>query len=211
MKRALLSISLAFVLVFADAQETEQKHGLFDGIIAGVNYSNFILGDMGGMKSKASFGITLGLCTKINFSEHFALQPELLLNFKNSKIEEKSSGNETKFMYFGMEIPLYAVVQSNFLNGKCFVGAGSYIGFGFDAQYKAEGKDDVNLYREYLDQKSEMQRWDFGAGVMLGYRFDSDLQIRATYKTGFINALNANKNNAGMLNQCFSVGLASSF
>jgi hypothetical protein len=56
-----------------------------------------------------------------------------------------------------------------------------------------------------------MQRWDFGAGAMLGYEFGCRLQISATYKIGFINALNAGKDNATLLPQTVSLGLGYRF
>jgi hypothetical protein len=182
------------------------------GMKADANLSNFILTDMDGMKSKVGFGATIGGYTKFEFGDYFALQPEILLHFKTSKMEEKSSGAETDFQYFGMEIPVYAVGQMSLGNGKGFVGAGPYVGLGFDARYKGVGgADDLKLYKEYGGEKSAMQRWDFGAGAMLGYEFSNRLQIIATYKIGFVDALNAGKDNASMLNQTVSLGLGFRF
>jgi len=94
--------------------------------------------------------------------------------------------------------------------GNFFIGAGPYLGLGIDARYKASGASDVELYKEYNNQKSEMQRWDFGAGAILGYEFGNGLQIKAGYKIGFINALNDNDKQS-MLNSMFSVGLGYRF
>ena len=71
--------------------------------------------------------------------------------------------------------------------------------------------DDVELYKEYGSHKSELQRFDFGAGAMLGYEFSNRLQITATYKIGFVDALNANKDNASMLNNTVSLGFGYRF
>jgi len=163
------------------------------------------------MKSKLGFGATIGGYTKFEFGENFALQPEILLHFKNSKMEVKSTGKETDFQYFGMELPVYAVGQMSLGSGKGFIGLGSYFGLGFDARYKASGMDDVKLYKEYGGAKSELQRWDLGAGAMLGYEFGNRLQIVASYKFGFINALNAGKDDATMRNQTISLGLGYRF
>ncbi|MDR2147744.1 MAG: PorT family protein [Tannerella sp.] len=191
------------------AQTNERN--ILGGIKVDANMSNFILTDMDGMKSKLGFGVTVGGYTKFEFTENFALQPEILLHFKNSKMEVEASGDETDFQYFGMEIPVYAVGQMNIGSGKGFIGAGPYVGLGFDARYKADGMDDLKLYKEYDGQKSNMQRWDFGAGAMLGYEFGNRLQIVASYKIGFVDALNANKDNASMLNQTVSLGLGFRF
>jgi hypothetical protein len=166
---------------------------------------------MDGMKSKLGFGATVGGFTKFEFSGNFAVQPELLLHFKTSKMEEKSSGKETDFQYFGMEIPVYAIGQMSLGNGKGFIGVGPYLGVGFDARYKADGMDDLKLYEEYNGQKSEMQRWDLGAGAMLGYELNNRVKVVASYKIGFINSLNANKDNATMLNQTVSLGFGFRF
>ena len=173
--------------------------------------SNFILSDMDGMKSKMGFGATLGGFTKIEFCKGFALQPELLLQFKTSKLEVEVSGDETDFQYFGLEIPVYAVGQTDIGSGKGFIGVGPYLGLGFDARYKSDGMDDVELYKEYGSQKSAMQRFDFGAAAMIGYEFSNRLQIVASYKIGFIDALNAGKDNATMQNQAISLGVGYRF
>jgi len=207
MKRVVLSVALVLGLGLTQAHAQE----ILGGMKADANMSNFILSDMDGMKSKLGFGATIGGYTKIGLGENFALQPEILLHYKNSKMEEKSSGGEMDFQYFGLEIPVYAVGQTNIGNGKGFFGVGPYLGLGFDARYKASGMDDLKLYKEYGGQKSAMQRWDFGAGAMLGYEFGNRLQIIATYKIGFIDALNANKDNASMLNQTVSLGLGYRF
>jgi hypothetical protein len=120
-------------------------------------------------------------------------------------MEVKASGAETDFQYFGVELPVYTVGQMSLGNGKGFIGAGPFVGFGIDARYK--NGSEIELYKEYGGQKSEMQRWDFGVGAMLGYEFNSRLQIIGSWKIGVINALNANKDNAAMLNNTFSLGL----
>jgi len=191
----------------------------FGGIKIDATMSNFILKDTDDMQSKLGFGVSVGGYTKIMFGEGFALQPELLLHYKTSEREFKLSGLKTDYQYFGLEIPIYAVGQKNIGNGKGFVGIGPYAGFGIDARYKAEGKpdevlygmNDVNLYKEHSGQKAELQRWDFGAGVMLGYEFGSRLQIIATYKMGFIDAINVGKDSGSILNQAISVGFGYRF
>ena len=207
MKRVIFSVVLVLGLGFSQVQAQEVSFG----VKADANMSNFILSDMDGMKSKLGFGATVGGYTKIMFGENFGLQPELLLHFKNSKMEVKATGKETDFQYFGVEIPVYAVGQFAIGNGKGIVGVGPYLGIGLDARYKASGIDDVELYKEYGGKKSELQRWDFGAGAMLGYEFSNRLQITATYKIGFVDALNANKDDASMLQQTISLGVGYRF
>jgi len=207
MKKVVVFVALVLGLGMTQTHAQEVSFG----VKADANMSNFILSDMDGMKSKLGFGATVGGYTKIMFGDNFGLQPELLLHFKNSKMEEKLSGQDVDFQYFGLEIPVYAVGQFAIGNGMGIVGVGPYLGIGLDARYKTSGMDDVELYKEYGGQKSEFQRFDFGAGAMLGYEFGNRLQITATYKIGFIDALNANKDNASMLNNTVSLGLGYRF
>ena len=145
MKKVVFLVALALGLGMTKAQAQE----VFGGIKADANMSNFILNDMDEMKSKVGFGATIGGYTKIGLGEKFALQPEILLHYKNSKMEVEASGKETDFQYFGVELPVYAVLQT----GNFFIGAGPYLGLGIDARYKASGASDVELYKEYNNQK----------------------------------------------------------
>jgi len=181
------------------------------GVKAEANVSNFILSDMAGMKSNMGVGGTVGGFSKIGISENFAVQPELLVHFKTSEMKTEATGAKLDYQYFGVEIPVYAVGQMNLGSGKGFIGIGPYAGFGIDARYKMTGADDIDLYKEYNGAKSAMQRWDFGAGVMLGYEFSNRIQINASYKMGFMNALNADKDNATMRNQTVSLGIGYRF
>ena len=207
MKRVVVFVALVLGLGMTQTH----AQGVKGGIKVDANLSSFILSDLDGMKSKVGPGVSVGGYAKIEFSENFALQPELLLHLKNSKMEVNATGHETDFQYFGVEVPVYAVGQTNIGSGKGFIGIGPYIGLGIDARYKASGMDDVELYKKYGSKKSELQRLDFGAGAMLGYEFSNRLQITATYKLGFIDALNANKDNASMLNNTISIGLGYRF
>jgi len=208
MKKIILSVALVLVLGITsiNAQDVSK------GIKVEANTSNFILSDMDNMESNLGFGATIGGFGVIDFTENFALRSELLLNYKNSVMKDKNTKAEIDYQYFGIEIPVYAVGQIALENGKAFVGVGPYIGFGIDARYKANGADDIKLYEEIGHTgKTNMQRWDVGAGLLLGYEFSNKIQINASYKIGFVDALDAGKDNATMLNQTVSLGLAYSF
>ena len=116
------------------------------------------------------------------------------------------------YQYFGAEIPVYAVGQMNLGTGKGYIGVGPYVGFGFDARHKADGMDDIKLYEE-IGNTGEyiMQRWDVGAGIMLGYEFSNNLQINAGYKIGFLDGLGVGSDDATMLNQTISLGIGYRF
>jgi hypothetical protein len=201
MKKTALLVALALGISQIYAQ----------GFKVDANMSNFSLKHMSGVKSKMGFGVTVGSYTKIMFSENFGFQPELLLHYKHSKWEVKAPDEKTNFQYFGLEIPVYAVLQTNIGNCKGFLGIGPYLGFGIDARYKTGGMSDLKVYKKYDKEKSYMQRFDLGAGFMLGCELSDRLQIAATYKLGFIDALKADRKDATMLNRTISLGLGFRF
>jgi len=116
MKKIILSVAILMGLGLT--QVNAQKVSF--GAKGEANVSNFILSDMDGMKSNLGFGATVGGFSKIEFSENFAVQPELLFHFKTSQMETKATGDKTDFQYFGVEVPVYAVGQMNLGNGKGF-------------------------------------------------------------------------------------------
>ena len=63
----------------------------------------------------------------------------------------------------------------------------------------------------FRSNKANMQRWDVGAGLLLGYEILDTIQINVGYKVGFLDALDADKNIATMLNHAISIGFAYRF
>lgn len=172
------------------------------GIKADANMSNFMLKDMDGYKSKMGIGASLGGFAKFDISEHFAIQPELLFHFQNSKMEY--AGAENDYEYWGAEIPVYAMAQWTAASGNRFyAGVGPYVGVGFDARYK---DPEVKLYKD-----DYLQPWDFGFGAQVGYEFACGVQINAGYKIGVIDALDKGKDDATMLPQRVSLGIGFRF
>ena len=212
-------IILSIVLIFGFTQAFSQK--IVGGIRFDTNLSHFILSDFNevnskrergnsnrgnSVRNKRGFGLSMGGFTKIDFTENFALRPELLLHYKTSKMDEKKFETEASFQYFGVEIPIHAIFQAN--SRRCFIGTGAYFGFGIDARYKFDNKDYLNLYKENNGLKSEMNRFDFGIASIIGHNFfNSRFQIVITCKVGLINILNANKDNSKIRLHTLSLGL----
>lgn len=175
------------------------------GIKAEANMSNFLLSDMDGVESTMKVGPNLGGFLKIEFNDNFAIQPEMMFFYRNA--EQKTAVGKDDFQQWGMQIPVYAVGQTNMGAGKAYIGVGPYVGFGFNAEMKDAGTD---LYKEVGGSKV-MNRWDFGAGAMVGYEFSNRIQINAGYQIGLIDQLDANKDNATMRTQTVSLGIGYRF
>ena len=199
-----VTLTVAIMLGLGLSQANAEVRG---GIRLDANTSGFILNDMPGMESTLGFGLSVGGYTKIQFGNRIGFQPEILLHYKNSKMEVENI--ERDFQYFGVEMPLYLSVKAT---ENLFINVGPYVGVGFDARLKeGPGTRPVHeFYKEYGNNDSDWHRWDFGAGVMLGWEFNSGLQVTAGYKIGFINPMRE-PGNATMLNQTINLGLGFRF
>ena len=196
---------LILILGLAAGSVNAQK--VTGGVKAEANTSNFILSDLEPMKSKLGMGASIGGFTKIDLSQNFAIQPELLLHFKSSTSEIGNS--EDDFRYWGAEIPVYALGQWNCGTGRLYAGVGPYAAVGFSAKYD---NSDFDLYEKIgTTDKTTLRRFDFGFGATFGYEFDNGIQINAGYKIGVLNAMDAGRDNASMLPQTVSLGLGYRF
>ena len=206
MKKIILSVALVLGLGVASIN-AQDVNGVSYGIKGEANMSNFNISDMPGVKSDFGVGATLGGFAKVDLNQHFALQPEVLFHWQNSTL--KSNGQENDFQYWGVEVPIYAVGQMKLDNGdRAYIGIGPYMRLGFSAENTTA---DINLYKEYGNEKAFMQRGDVGAGAMIGYEFAFGMQINASYKYGFLNTLDAASDNSTMTNQMISLGIGYRF
>ena len=145
--------TLAIILGLGSVGQLSAQNVSF-GVKADANMSNFLLSDMDNSKSKMNVGASLGGFAKIDFHENFALQPELLFHYKASEMEEKITNIKTDYEYWGAEIPVYALYQTNLVNGSRFyAGLGPYVGFGFDATGKT-GSVETDLYKKGHNDKN---------------------------------------------------------
>ncbi|KAA6312159.1 hypothetical protein EZS27_036858 [termite gut metagenome] len=197
-------VTLAVIFGLSITQSNAQS--ISGGIKADANLSNFLLSDMNNVESNMKFGASLGGFMKIDFSETFALQPELLFHYKSS--EMKLGGGATDYEYWSAEIPIYAMGQFTAGNGRFYVGIGPYVGLGFSAKYKT---GDIDLYEKNDNDESAMNRWDFGGGAIVGYEFGGGIQINASYKIGFLDMMDAGRDNASMNTNTISLGIGYRF
>ena len=179
------------------------------GVKANVGPSNFVIKNMPDCRSNMGFSMLTGGFLKLE-SRGFALQYELLIRYRSSKMEDTLSQSKTNYQYWGLELPIYVMGQIGTKAGKIFIGAGPYVSFGIDARQKPEN---VNLYKnDNATGKSIMHRWDFGIGTMLGFEFNNGISINACcYQGGLINLLRAEKHSKSMKNQVVNFGIGYKF
>jgi hypothetical protein len=171
-----------------------------------MNLSNHILTNMDHAESRMNAGASLGGFMKWDITDNFALQPELLFHYKNS-VYETTGLSDRNYEYWGMEIPVYALGQWRAGNGRFYAGAGPYLGLGFSNK---SYPGDLDLYEEFGGE-SVMRRWDFGAGALVGYEFACRVQVNAGYKIGFLDMMDAGRDNASMNTSTLSVGVGYRF
>ena len=214
MKKIVLTLAVIIGLgtMSINAQDVDVSHKdkkISFGVKAEANLSNHFMSSnlRDDYKSKLGFGATVGGFAKFDLHPNIAIQPEVLVHYKTSKLEHKTSKLESDFEYWGMEIPIYGMGQMNLWNGRGYVALGPYVGLGFSAEL-----GDVKQYDNYDGHKdNEMYRWDLGGAAMVGYEFNFGLQINASYKMGFTNNLNRLNDSHKMRNQMLSLGLAYRF
>lgn len=200
MKKLILGAML--ILGMGTAQVNAQT--ISGGVKADAGMSGLLLKNAPDAKSKLGFGGSAGGFLKLELSENFAIQPELLFQLKNSKLESKSTKAKSDYQYFGLQLPVYALGQFNLGSGKFYAGAGPYIGYGLSAKQKLDG-DKINLYKD-----KAMKRFDFGAGALVGYEFSNKIQINAGYKMGLV-ALNKANGGSKTRNHELSIGVGYRF
>ena len=178
------------------------------GVKVNANMSNFIIRNMDDCQSNMKPGVSPGIFLKLE-SNHFVLQYELMLHYKSSEMEDKAAQTKTDYKYWGLELPIYFMGQFNAGLGKVLIGAGPYVGLGFDA---TQSPGNVDLYKkDKTTDKAAMHRWDFGLGVMVAYEFGVGISVHAGYQAVLINTLSAEKDKMTMRNQTVSLGVGYRF
>ncbi|MCD8186870.1 MAG: PorT family protein [Rikenellaceae bacterium] len=200
MKRLLIGILALTGIVATPARAQEISYG----VKAEWNISNYIVKNAVQVKSDMKSGVTLGGFAKMDITNAFAVQPELLVHYQNSDYRAKSGGRVDNLTYWGLEIPVYALGQLHTKSGnRLYAGIGPYVGYGLSL--KLDQKPKVDFY-----DKEDYQRWDFGGKVTVGYEFAAGLQFNVSYRIGVINAVDK-KDDQKMLPQALSFGVGFRF
>lgn len=200
MKKIILSTVMFCSVCFMTIQA---QTSAYFGVKLNGNLTNVKLTDITGASTSFNPGAAIGGFAKIEFNKHFALQPEILFNYTESKV--KFHGEKIKFKYGGIEIPVYALGQFEAGNGKFFIGAGPHIGYGFSIDSNTEKLSDCAPG----SNKIELDHWYAGLNTMAGYEFHNGLSINAGYQLGF--DLNSSSNSSNVKMQTISLGVGYKF
>lgn len=191
---------------FSLAQAENILSKLKMGVKAEANFSGLIVSDMPNTKTTMQPGANLGTFIRVDITENFAIQEDIMFTYTSSQI--KQDGSKDRYEYFGSEIPFYLMGQwKTQSRGRFYGGAGVYFGLGFSAKMK---DSNINLYKKYNDEKPAMKRLTNGLAAQIGYEFSNKIQINLAYKYGF-NVLDADKKNSKLSPQSLSLGIGYSF
>jgi len=206
MKKNVVSFVFAVGALIFSTQLSAQDNPVSVGVKAGTSLSNYRLkGNMKGFNSEMSIGGSVGGFVKYDVSENFALQSGIDVYYRTSKLESTTDKTSSKIKSFGVEVPLYGIVQGELGSGKAFIGAGPYVGYGIRTKL-----EDVNLFKENNGTGNPvMNRFDYGVGGIIGYNFNKNWQINASYQFGLADLHKAK--GGSMKSHGASIGLAYKF
>lgn len=206
MKKNVVTFVFAVSAMLFTTEVSAQEGPVSYGFKAGTNLSNYRLGgNLSGSKSKMSVGGSVGGFAKVDLSTNLALQVGIDAYYKSSKLESPKYNSAGKFKSYGVEVPLFAIVQGGAGSGNLFIGAGPYIGYGLSA--KSGG---VNHYKDAGEiGKPTMKRFDYGFGGIAGFDINENWQINGSYQFGLTDLDEAN--GSSMKSQGASIGVSYSF
>ncbi|WP_308756584.1 porin family protein [uncultured Bacteroides sp.] len=201
MKKVIFTAILAIGSVFTFTVNAQTTTSF--GVKLSGNLTNVKVSDLQNGSNSFKPGVSVGGFAKIEFGEHFALQPELLLSYMDTKTD--TTDGKIRFKYASVEIPVYAMEQLNWGKGKVFIGVGPNVGYGFSADTKTEGLPDWDTNANKL----ELSHWYMGGGAMVGYEFRMGLSISAGYKLTY--DLSSKNKASGTDTQTISLGVGYRF
>lgn len=191
-------------------QQEKQKIVFTGGAMLETNLSGFLYSGVENSNSVMKAGFSIGGFLNLGITRSFSVQGEMLFHYKNSEFEWDNQKGD--FVYWGVEIPIYAMYHYTFQKGnRLHIGIGPYTEFGFDAKFKHGGKK-ADLYeKDGSTGLPALQDSNTGFGMKIGYEFVSGFQINASYKASISNQLDANSSRIKMHPHAISVGIAYRF
>lgn len=212
---SVVAFALLLFSLVAKAQDTppvEKKPytAITGGALVEANVTGFFHSGIGGGASRMKPGLSAGGFLNFGIVRSFSVQGEMIFHYKHSNFEW--DGQIGKFLYWGVEIPIYAFYHIELRKGeRMSFGFGPYTEFGFGASFKHDGIKN-NLFE--TDESSGLpvlRDSNSGFGIKASYEFPSGLQLNVAYKASITNLLDANSNTANMYPHALSVGIAYRF
>ena len=193
-----------FIIIIIFCVFSVPANGQFSvGVRADANMSGFWGSPITNANSSMQTGGSAGIFFKYKWHEYRVIQTELMFSFRTSEVKNQNTGETADYRYFGIELPLYSMLQIETGDQKIYAGFGGFVSVGLYSNCH-----NINLYR-----KSElaMRRWDFGTAVTIGYEMKNRLQFNINSKIGLRNLVSNGFDNKNMLSLMVGLGVGYRF
>ena len=149
---------------------------VYYGFKVGANISN-ISGDnlYDGMKP----AMHVGALAEITVSDSFSIQPELLYSMQGSQDSDDSNLKNNNHY---ITLP---VMVKYFINETISIDAGPQVGYLVFAKAS-------NGWQEWLDNKDQLNTFDYGFNIGASYEMDNGMNINIRYNYNFANIYKSN-------------------
>jgi len=184
---AVLSMNLSF------AQESSSDSGgIHFGAKGGVNFASLSGDDLDDFDGRT--GYHFGAVLRIDFSEKFSIQPELLYSAQGNVFKDDGDKATVHLDYINVPVLVgYQVIDGLILQ------AGPQIGFNIVAKITDDNGDDE------IDFKDETSAIDFGIGFGAQYKLEFGLFFQARYVLGISNMLDVEGSDVKRKNNVISL------
>lgn len=173
MKKLIIALFLPGVFLLLNKEATAQVRF---GAKAGLNVSSIAL-PLNDYAPK--IGYQVGFVADIKLSDHFSIQPALLLSSKGvvDKYEDRDLSGlyvktiRTKVSLNYLEVPILALYKRPLKNGtRIFVGLGPYVGIGMFGYSRTEeyGKHKIAFDSDPRQDVQSFVPFDFGVSTTVG-------------------------------------------
>ena len=105
------------------------------GVKADVNLSNFWVNTSTHLKSSMKAGGSAGFFFKYAHTENRAIETDLMFRYCTSEFKNRDTGETADYRYFGIELPVYFMLQAEIDNQTLYLGLGPFVSFGFFSYY----------------------------------------------------------------------------
>ena len=181
------------------------------GVKSEVNLSNFLINQSTHVKSSMKAGGSAGLFYNYKWRENRVLEMDMMFCYRTSEVKNQDTGETADYRYFGIELPLYSMLQAEIDDQRIYLGMGPFASVGLCSHSHSNDRH-INHYRkDPTNHKSPVHRWDFGVGFIIGYELKCRMQFNFNYQLGFRNMLGDVFENVDMISQMVSLGVGYRF
>jgi hypothetical protein len=206
MKNELIITIVLFCMIVFPAKAQSSA-----GVKADVNISGLMISQSVNLKSSMKAGGSAGFFYKYTFREIRAVEADLMFHYRTSKMTNQTTGETADYRYFGIELPLYSLLQADIDNRKLYFGLGPLVSFGLFSHNETDTRR-INLYKkDTASGRAAVRRWDFGIGFIIGYEMECNLQINFNFQMGLRNMLDDSFENVTMISGLVSLGVGYRF